>query len=84
MIIIDGRNSILNLVISVTPIIGLYSQYALINERKHIGSFSIDTCGILILANILRIMFWFSKGFAINLLIQSFVILAMTVKIVFT
>jgi hypothetical protein len=68
-------------VIAVMPIVGLYSQYALIKERKHIGSFSIDTCGILIVANVLRIMFWFSKGFANNLLVQSFVVLAMTVPI---
>ncbi len=61
------------------PIVGLYSQYALIKERKHIGSFSIDTCGVLILANILKIMFWLSKGFAVNLLIQSFLVIGMAV-----
>lgn len=32
-------------------------------------------CGILILANILRIGFWFAKGFATNLLVQSFIII---------
>ena len=62
------------------PIAGLYSQYALIKQRKHVGSFSIDTCGILIFANVLKTMFWFSKGFAINLLIQSFVVIAMAVR----
>lgn len=68
------------LVITVAPLIGLYSQYSLIKERRHIGSFSIDIIGIVLISNILRIMFWFSKGFANNLLIQSFVVIAMAVN----
>ncbi len=71
------------IVITVMPIVGLYSQYSLIKERKHVGSFSIDICGVLILANVLRIMFWFSKGFATNLFIQSFVVIGMAVKFYF-
>jgi hypothetical protein len=67
------------IVITFIPIVGLISQYSLIKGRKHIGSFSIDTCGVLILSNVLRIMFWFSKGFAINLFIQSFVVIGMSV-----
>ena len=77
-------NLFVSLVVAIMPAVGLYSQYALIKDRKHIGSFSIDTCGILIFANILRIMFWFSKGFAINLLIQSFVFIAMSVIVTIT
>lgn len=53
-----------------------YSQYSLMKETKSVGSFSIDICAILIVANILRVFFWFTTGFADNLLIQSFLVLA--------
>lgn len=66
-----------NSVVAVAPIIAYYSQYSLIKETKSVGSFSIDVCGILIIANIMRIYFWLTSGFAINLLIQSFLVIGM-------
>ena len=65
----------ISIVMTVAPLFGYYSQYALIKDNRSVGSFSIDLCAILILANILRIGFWFSKGFANNLLVQSFLII---------
>lgn len=61
--------------ITVMPLLSYYSQYSLMKETKSVGSFSIDICAILIVANILRVCFWFSTGFADNLLIQSFLVI---------
>ena len=66
----------IDVVIAVAPLLGYYSQYNLMKETRSVGSFSIDVCAILIFANILRIGFWFAKGFANNLLIQSFLVIA--------
>ncbi len=66
---------ILIIVIAFAPLIGYYSQYSLMKETRSVGTFSIDVCAILIFSNILRIGFWFSKGFANNLLIQSFFVI---------
>ncbi len=42
------------------------------------GSFSIDVCAIILLSAILRIFFWFAKGFALSLLFQAiFLIIVM-------
>ena len=38
-------------------------------------------CGILIVANILRIFFWITTGFANNLLLQSFFVLGIQVAL---
>lgn len=69
------------LVVTVTPLIGYLSQYRLIIFNQSVGSFSIDVCAILLIANILRIVFWFTNGFAINLLFQSFLIIFIQVLI---
>lgn len=66
---------------TVAPLFGYYSQYALIKENRSVGAFSIDMCAILIMANILRIAFWFAKGFSINLLFQSFLIIGIQLVI---
>lgn len=63
--------------ITVAPLIAYYSQYSLIRETNSTGSFSIDMCGILIIANIMKIFFWFITGFATNLLFQSFLVIGM-------
>ena len=70
-----------DLVVTVTPLIGYLSQLRLIRANNCVGSFSIDVCAILLIANILRIVFWFTNGFAINLLVQSFLIIAIQVHI---
>ena len=66
---------------AVAPLIGYYSQYSLMKETRSVGTFSIDVCAILIFANILRIAFWFSKGFANNLLVQSFLVIGFQILI---
>lgn len=53
------------------PVLGYIPQYNLIKETKSLGSFSIDICAILLIANILRIYFWFAQGFGLPLLLQS-------------
>ena len=68
-------------VVTITPLIGYLSQLRLIYKNQSVGSFSIDVCAILLIANILRIMFWFTNGFALNLFLQSFFILLIQVII---
>jgi hypothetical protein len=34
-------------------------------------------CGILIISNIMRIFFWFTTGFAFNLMVQSVLVIGM-------
>lgn len=79
MLIFDGCKTINKVVVTVVPLIGYCSQYRLIRANAAVGSFSIDVCAILLIANILRIVFWFTNGFALNLLIQSFLIIIIEV-----
>lgn len=69
--------------ITVAPLIAYYSQYSLICETKSVGSFSIDMCGILIVANVLKVCFWFLNGYAINLLFQSILVLMMQFLLIY-
>jgi len=57
------------------PTSGYYFQYKLVKETESLGSFSIDVCAILIFSNLLRILFWFCKGFDNALLYQSIVMI---------
>ncbi|VDK69820.1 unnamed protein product [Litomosoides sigmodontis] len=50
-------------------------QYKEIHERKDTSGFSLFVCLTLLVANILRIMFWFGKRFELALLAQSVVML---------
>ena len=68
-------------VIVFSCVIGYVSQYALIQKNNSIGSFSPKVCGILLLANILRIFFWFGKPFETALLLQSFVMVVTQVNL---
>jgi hypothetical protein len=50
----------------------VYSDQLLsILKRKDSTGFSIDVCGVLLCANIIRIFFWFGKRFELALLVQS-------------
>lgn len=69
------RYKALNSAIAVAPITAYVWQYLLIKGEKNTGSFSVDICGVLIIANIMRVAFWFTTGYAINLLIQSLLLL---------
>ncbi|MCP9257857.1 PQ-loop repeat-containing protein 1 [Dirofilaria immitis] len=50
-------------------------QYKEIYEREDASGFSLFVCLTLLIANILRIMFWFGKRFELALLAQSIVML---------
>lgn len=63
------------------PVYAYYSQLQLIRQEKSIGSFSIYVCAILLIANILRIYFWLTIGFALNLLFQSIFLIAIMVRV---
>lgn len=70
---------IIDIAVAVAPIIGYYSQLQLIQKQKDIGSFSIDVCAILMISAILRIYFWVTNGYAINLLFQALFIIIIQV-----
>lgn len=65
----------------VAPILGFIPQYNMIRVTKSLGTFSIDICAILLIANILRIYFWFAEGFGVPLLCQSVLMIVAQVGI---
>lgn len=56
---------------AIGPVLGYLHQYYIISKSKTIGSFSIDICGILLFANILRLNFYVFTKYATALLWQS-------------
>lgn len=56
---------------AIGPVLGYIHQYYVISKSKSIGCFSIDICGILLFANILRLNFYVFNKFATALLWQS-------------
>ena len=65
---------------AIGPILGYVYQYRLIHKTKSVGSFSIDICGILLLANILRLNFYLFKRFETALVFQSIFMIIMQVR----
>ncbi|KAI7854749.1 PQ loop repeat-domain-containing protein, partial [Circinella umbellata] len=53
------------------PIVGYVDQYFIIRRKQSSAGFSSVTCGVLLIANILRIFFWLGKRFDETLLAQS-------------
>jgi hypothetical protein len=70
---------VIDIVVAVAPVIGYYSQLELIRKQKSVGPFSIDVCAILMISAILRIYFWITNGYAINLLFQAMFIIIIQV-----
>ena len=68
-------------VMAVGPVAAYIPQYQIIKEQKSTGSFSIYICAILLIANILRVFFWLTVGFAVNLLFQSIFMIIMQVPL---
>jgi hypothetical protein len=64
---------------AICPIIGYVFQYRLIKLTKAVGSFSIDICGILLFANILRLNFRIFKWYQTALVFQSLFMITMQV-----
>ena len=56
-------------------IVPFIPQYRQIQRTKDAEGFSTFVCLVLLLANILRILFWFGKRFELPLLIQSVVMI---------
>jgi len=52
-----------------------FPQYLQILEQRDATGFSVYVCLVLIIANILRIVYWFGEHFELTLLIQSIVML---------
>ena len=73
---------LLDAFVSLSPVAAYYSQLNLIQKSKSLGTFSIDVCAILLISGILRVFFWFTTGYALNLLFQALFIIAIQVNTV--
>ena len=62
------------------PVYAYYTQMMLIRQEKSLGSFSIYVCAILLICNILRVFFWLTIGYAVNLLFQSICVIVIMVS----
>ncbi|XP_058804916.1 solute carrier family 66 member 2 isoform X2 [Phymastichus coffea] len=58
-------------------IVPFIPQYKEIKEKQDTEGFSLYVCLTLLIANILRILFWFGRRFELPLLIQSILMIAM-------
>ncbi len=58
------------------PVIGYVHQYFLIKIDRTVGTFSIDICGILLFANILRLNFFIFNRYELALFFQSLIMIA--------
>lgn len=65
-------NILFDVGMAVGPVIGYLYQYRLIFINQTTGTFSIDICGILLFANILRLNFYLFQPYSTALLFQSF------------
>lgn len=64
---------------AIGPIVGYVFQYRLIKLTRAVGSFSIDICGILLFANILRLNFYLFHRYQTALVFQSLLMVTMQV-----
>jgi hypothetical protein len=67
----------------LTPALNYLPQYFLMDRQKTTGMFSNETCFLLIYSNLLRIAFWFKKEFETCLLLQSVVVIALQVLLLY-
>ncbi|KAK9893900.1 hypothetical protein P389DRAFT_147427 [Cystobasidium minutum MCA 4210] len=79
--------SVISLLASVGMAVGppcvYLDQYFSIIKRKDSTGFSIDVCGVLICANIIRVFFWFGQRFEIALLVQSVLMIAFQLALLY-
>lgn len=66
-------STVINFIISFTPLLSYGSTVLSIRKKKSSQGFSIDICGTMLLASILRIFYYFNDPFEITLLRQCFV-----------
>ncbi|KAI9310592.1 hypothetical protein BX666DRAFT_1161285 [Dichotomocladium elegans] len=57
----DFASVALSIAMVVGPIIGYVDQYFIIRRKRSSAGFNSLTCGVLLVANILRVFFWFGK-----------------------
>ncbi|KAG2218872.1 hypothetical protein INT45_003939 [Circinella minor] len=67
----DFASVALSIAMVLGPIVGYVDQYFIIRRKQSSAGFSSVTCGVLLIANILRIFFWLGKRFDETLLVQS-------------
>ena len=63
----------------VTPLINYLPQYFLIKRENSTGTFAKETCLVLIVTNLLRVIFWFRESFELCLLIQAIVVIGLQI-----
>ena len=63
------------------PVLGYVHQYFLIKVEKSVGTFSIDICGILLFANILRLNFYIFNQYELALFFQSLIMISAQVSV---
>ena len=64
-----------SLAMAVGPVLGYVHQYYIIQRSKSVGTFSIDICGILLFANILRLNFYIFEKYQLALFFQSLIMI---------
>ena len=63
--------SLVDIIMTLTPVIPYFAQVNTFNQNKSSKGFSIKISLFILSANILRIFFWFGERFNISLLFQS-------------
>ena len=75
MNIVELLNNFFTVITVFGPIINYLPQYRLMTKNNSLGSFSTLTCYILLIANLLRVIFWFGKAYLLSLLLQSIIMI---------
>ncbi|CDS09265.1 hypothetical protein LRAMOSA10625 [Lichtheimia ramosa] len=71
----DFAQLALSVAMVIGPIVGYIDQYFIIRRKQSSAGFNSMTCAVLLIANILRIFFWFGKRFDTTLFAQSIVMI---------
>ena len=72
-------NILFDVGMAVGPVMGYIHQYRLIHISQNIGTFSIDICGILLFANVMRLNFYLFKRYELALVFQSIIMITVQV-----
>jgi hypothetical protein len=76
-----GLTMVIDVLMIFAPILGYIAQLNVIKKTQSSQGFSKKIILILLVANILRIFFWFGKRFAFPLLLQSVVMILMQIEL---
>ncbi|KAI7886433.1 hypothetical protein K492DRAFT_68465 [Lichtheimia hyalospora FSU 10163] len=71
----DFAQLALSVAMVLGPIVGYIDQYFIIRRKQSSAGFNSMTCAVLLIANILRVFFWFGKRFDTTLFAQSIVMI---------